>query len=70
MTVDVEVWHWTAQGMRKSGDPSTTWMHCGGYVTVRDLERLLEEAHERGRRSVLAAADREWDEHRRDTGEP
>jgi len=24
-----------------------------GYITVRDVERLLEEAHERGRRAAL-----------------
>jgi hypothetical protein len=35
--VDVEVWHWTPDGMRRGG------VH-DGYITVRDCERLLEEA--------------------------
>lgn len=37
MIVDAEVWHWTTHGMRRGG------VH-DGYITVRDAERLLEEA--------------------------
>lgn len=46
MEVEVEVYIWTSTGMRRT--PSND-----GYVTTRDLERLLEEAHERGRRAAL-----------------
>ena len=42
MTVNARVLHWTATGMRESGG-------IGDYIEVRDAERLLEEAHARGR---------------------
>lgn len=65
MIVDVEVWHWTRDGMRMSvpREGST------GYITVRDAERLLEEADWR---RLTQERDRRDDEiaRRRDTGEP
>lgn len=39
--VDVKCWSWAPSGMQTSGS--------GGYVRVQDVERLLEEAHVRGR---------------------
>lgn len=45
MIVDAEVWYWTPNGMRKNGLHQST-----NYITVRDAERLLEEAHARGAR--------------------
>lgn len=50
MIVDAEIYAWTPTGMRRTTDNV-------GYVTTRELERLLEEAHERGRRAVLASID-------------
>jgi hypothetical protein len=47
--VESEIWHWTAEGMRRGG------VHQG-YITVRDAERLLKEAHERGRQQGLTEA--------------
>jgi hypothetical protein len=38
MIVEAEVWVWTPRGMRLSSDTTD------GYLTVRDAERLLEEA--------------------------
>lgn len=62
MIVDAEVWHWTAHGMRRGGTH-------GGYITVRDVERLLEEADVR--RLTQEQQRREDEvERRRDTGEP
>lgn len=44
MIVDANVWYWTATGMHSHPEgPHTT-----GYVEVREVERLLEEAHARG----------------------
>jgi hypothetical protein len=66
MTVDAEVWVWTSTGMRRY--PGSD----GGYITVRDVERLLEEAHARGRRQAEGERLRgaEYLEHIRDTGDP
>lgn len=47
MVVDAELWHWTPNGMRKGGLHQRT-----EYITVRDAERPLEEAHARGRRAA------------------
>jgi hypothetical protein len=68
MTVDAEVWHWTAAGMRMRLPTGSS----AGYITVRDAERLLEEAHARGRRAAEGERLRgaEYLEHLRDTGEP
>ena len=52
MIVDAEVWHWTPNGMRRGEFPTLT----AGYIQVRDAERLLAEAHERGRVQGLQAA--------------
>ena len=50
--VDAEVWAYTPAGMRRTTDT------IGGYVTVSDMERLLEEAHARGfRRGVAEMAE-------------
>lgn len=44
MIVDANVWYWTATGMHSHPEgPHTT-----GYVEVREVERLLQEAHGRG----------------------
>jgi hypothetical protein len=50
MIVEAEVWHWTAHGMRRGTESGSA------YITVRDAEQLLQEAHERGRRAGLAKA--------------
>jgi hypothetical protein len=42
--VDAQVWHWTPAGMRLTGSTHE------GYITVREVERLLEEAHAAGMR--------------------
>lgn len=47
MEIEAEVWCWTPGGMRRATDT------VNAYVTVRDLERLLEEADERRRRFML-----------------
>lgn len=47
MEVKAVLWFWTPGGM-KSG--------AGEYVARRDAERLLEEAHERGRQVGLEQA--------------
>lgn len=39
--VDARVLHWTATGMRETGG-------IGDYIEKREVERLLEEAHQRG----------------------
>jgi hypothetical protein len=52
MIVDAEVWHWTQNGMRRGEFPTLT----AGYIQVRDAERLLAEAHERGRVAGLKSA--------------
>lgn len=65
MIVDAEVWNWTRNGMRRVATH-------GGYITVRDAERLLEKAYNRGRRAAEGERLRgaEYLEHIRDTGEP
>ena len=40
--ITVEVFTWTPEGMRPSTDTRE------GYIPVREVERLLEEAHARG----------------------
>ncbi len=42
MEVDSQVFYWTEVGMRARG-------YGEGYITVREAERLLEEADERRR---------------------
>jgi hypothetical protein len=42
MEVDAEIFYWTEVGMRKRG-------YGEGYITVKEVERLLEEADERRR---------------------
>ena len=50
MTVDCPVYRWTPSGM-------TRWDHVNvGYVRKSDAERLLDEAHARGRVEGLEAA--------------
>jgi hypothetical protein len=50
MVVDAEVFYWTEVGMRPRG-------YGDAYITVREAERLLEEADERRRVAMVAAAD-------------
>lgn len=53
MQVDAPVWYWTPLGMR------TTFSVHGSstrYIEANDAERLLEEAHERGRQRGLEQA--------------
>lgn len=50
--VDAEIWIWTSTGMRRT--PSNE-----GFIATREIERLLEEAHERGRQQGLRQADEE-----------
>lgn len=50
MVVDAEVFYWTEVGMRSRG-------YGDAYITVREAERLLEEADERRRRAMLAVAE-------------
>lgn len=52
MIVDAEIWIWTSTGMRRT--PSNE-----GFIATREIERLLEEAHERGRQQGLRQADEE-----------
>ena len=52
MIVDAEIWIWTSTGMRRTPNNE-------GFVATRELERLLEEAHERGRKQGLEQADME-----------
>lgn len=44
MEVEAEVWYWSPKGMTNRPSPNRT-----AYVETRAAERLLEEAHERGR---------------------
>lgn len=62
MIVDAEVWQWSPHGMQRGGTH-------GGYITVRDCQRLLEEADWRRLDQERARRDDEI-ERRRDTGEP
>jgi len=45
--VDVECYAWTPNGMVETTDIA------GAYVRTRDVEELLEAAHERGRQEGL-----------------
>jgi hypothetical protein len=47
MEIDANIVYWTEVGMRPRG-------HGEGYITVREVERLLEEADERRRVAMLA----------------
>jgi hypothetical protein len=42
MIVDAQVWHWSRGGMA----PGST--DGNSYIELREVERLLEEAHQRG----------------------
>lgn len=64
MIVDVEIWYWTPSGMTQR--PT---VRGDRYITVRDSERLLEEADLRRLNQERARFDEEF-ERRRDTGEP
>lgn len=50
MVIDVEIYRWTATGMVRCEAESFGW------IRVREVERLLEEAHARGRRQGLEEA--------------
>jgi hypothetical protein len=45
--VDANVFHWTPGGMK----PGRA-LHGTGYIKEREVERLLEEAHARGKRQA------------------
>lgn len=66
MIVDAHIWYWTPRGMREgsrlAGNPT-------GYIEVREVERLLEEADVRRLNQERARCADEI-ERRRDTGEP
>lgn len=47
--VEAHVRYWTADGMRESVHGSTCFS-VTGYIEKSEVVRLLEEAHERGRR--------------------
>lgn len=54
MIVDAAVYVWTQQGMRRI---SETFVVGGArYIEVTEAERLLEDAHRRGRRSGIDEA--------------
>ncbi|HEX2242686.1 MAG TPA: hypothetical protein VHK27_05450 [Gammaproteobacteria bacterium] len=50
MEVEAHVWYWTPNGMseRYSASGGKT-----GYIEAREVERLLEQAHEKGKQEVL-----------------
>lgn len=54
MVVDARVWYWTKVGMAQGA-------YFAGrmtpYIEQSEVERLLEEAHARGRREGLAEAE-------------
>lgn len=52
MIGDAEMWHWTRNGMRRIGPPNNCWARLVSYITVREAERMIEEAHDRGRREA------------------
>jgi len=60
--VDTEILYWTEVGMRARGVGE-------GYIRVREVERLLEEADLRRLNQERERRDEEF-ERRRDTGEP
>jgi hypothetical protein len=45
--ITAHVYYWTPAGMREGGGPDT-YGSVFGYVEVREVERLLEEAHRKG----------------------
>lgn len=52
MEVECPIYTWTPHGM-------TQWNHISiGYIRKSDVERLLEEAHQRGKRQGLEEAAR------------
>jgi len=50
MIVDAEIYVWTPAGMRRTTSNE-------GYITTREVERLLEEADERRRLAMLDYAE-------------
>lgn len=48
MIVDAHIYYWHPEGMREHAG-----MSQNQYVLKEDAERLLEEAYERGKQSVL-----------------
>lgn len=50
MVIDAEIYRWTATGMVRCEAESFGW------IRVREVERLLEEAHARGRRQGIEEA--------------
>lgn len=54
MEVDARVWFWTPAGMRQSRQG----VAYGGYIEVREVERLLEEADNRRRVQMESQSDR------------
>lgn len=51
MVVDAHVYYWTASGMMPIAE---AFGDC--YILVREAERLLEEAHARGKREGIIEA--------------
>lgn len=51
MIVDAAVWIWTKDGMRRASETAGVTR----YIEVGEAERLLEEAHERGREAQAEA---------------
>lgn len=49
--VDAHVFYWTQHGMRSNTGVSS---RATGYIEVAEVERLLEEAHARGRQRGAA----------------
>lgn len=45
--VDAHVWYWTAAGMRQGVGRGT------GYIDVREVEELLQQAHARGAKLAM-----------------
>jgi hypothetical protein len=55
-TVEAHLFYWSSEGMRPA--KVMTALYGAAYVQVEEVERLLEEAHARGRREgaqVVAA---------------
>ena len=50
--IETRVFYWTKQGMRETAPLP----HCVGYIQRGEVERLLEEAHARGRAAGVAEA--------------
>jgi len=53
MQIDVQCYRWSRNGMCPTGDTTDA------YVPIREVERLLEEAHERGYREAKADLEHE-----------